>query len=108
MPYTRTLKNEYLKKVIILIRNTVRTKCTQPNKEELDADINVGELFETIEYDYPNFHLSMKCFLCTLTSDQLVLKEHEAAKWLTRDNLDSVAWLPADVTIIEKLKNLDF
>jgi len=50
----------------------------------------------------------MKCFLCTLTSDQLVLKEHEAAKWLTRDNLDSVAWLPADVTIIEKLKNLDF
>lgn len=77
-------------------------------KEELDADINVGELFETIEYDYPNFHLSMKCFLCTLTSDQLVLKEHEAAKWLTRDNLDSVAWLPADVTIIEKLKNLDF
>lgn len=77
-------------------------------KEELDADINVGELFDTIEYDYPNFHLSMKCFLCTLTSDQLVLKEHEAAKWLTRDNLDSVAWLPADVTIIEKLKNLDF
>ena len=77
-------------------------------REELDADINVGELFETIEYDYPNFHLSMKCFLCTLTSDQLVLKEHEAAKWLTRDNLDSVAWLPADVTIIEKLKNLDF
>lgn len=76
--------------------------------EEFDADINVGELFETIEYDYPNFHLSMKCFLCTLTSDQLVLKEHEAAKWLTRDNLDSVAWLPADVTIIEKLKNLDF
>lgn len=74
-------------------------------KEELDADINVGELFDTIEYDYPNFHLSMKCFLCTLTSDQLVLKEHEAAKWLTRDNLDSVAWLPADVTIIEKLKN---
>lgn len=108
MPYTRTLKNEYLKKVIILIRSTVITKCTQPNKEELDADINVGELFETIEYDYPNFHLSMKCFLCTLTSDQLVLKEHEAAKWLTRDNLDSVAWLPADVTIIEKLKNLDF
>ncbi len=77
-------------------------------REELDADINVGELFDTIEYDYPNFHLSMKCFLCTLTSDQLVLKEHEAAKWLTRDNLDSVAWLPADVTIIEKLKNLDF
>lgn len=77
-------------------------------KEELDADINVGELFDTIEYDYPKFHLSMKCFLCTLTSDQLVLKEHEAAKWLTRDNLDSVAWLPADVTIIEKLKNLDF
>ena len=77
-------------------------------REELDADINVGELFDTIEYDYPNFHFSMNCFLCTLTSDQLVLQEHEAAKWLTRDNLDSVAWLPADVTIIEKLKNLDF
>ena len=77
-------------------------------REELDAKIRVGELFDTIEYDYPNFHLSMKCFLCSLISDQLTLREHEAAKWLTKENLSSVEWLPADITIIEKLKNLNF
>ena len=55
-------------------------------REELDAKIRVGELFDTIEYDYPNFHLSMKCFLCSLISDQLTLREHEAAKWLTKEN----------------------
>ena len=76
--------------------------------EELDAKIRVGELFDTIEYDYPNFHLSMKCFLCSLISDQLTLREHEAAKWLTKENLSSVEWLPADITIIDKLKNLNF
>ena len=68
-------------------------------REELDARIRVGELFDTIEYDYPNFHLSMKCFLCSLISDQLTLREHEAAKWLTKENLSSVEWLPADITI---------
>ena len=77
-------------------------------REELDAKIRVGELFDTIEYDYPNFHLSMKCFLCSLISDQLTLREHEAAKWLTKENLSSVEWLPADITIIEKLKSLNF
>ena len=77
-------------------------------KEELDAKIRVGELFDTIEYDYPNFHLSMKCFLCSLISDQLTLREHEAAKWLTKENLSSVEWLPADITIIDKLKSLNF
>ena len=77
-------------------------------REELDAKIRVGELFDTIEYDYPNFHLSMKCFLCSLISDQLTLREHEAAKWLTKENLSSVEWLPADITIIDKLKGLNF
>ena len=76
-------------------------------REELDARIRVGELFDTIEYDYPNFHLSMKCFLCSLISDQLTLREHEAAKWLTKENLSSVEWLPADITIIDKLKSLN-
>ena len=77
-------------------------------REELDARIRVGELFDTIEYDYPNFHLSMKCFLCSLISDQLTLREHEAAKWLTKENLSSVEWLPADLTIIDKLKSFNF
>ena len=72
-------------------------------REELDTEIEVGELFDTVEYDYPTFHLTMHCFLCTVTSGKLVLKEHEAAKWLTRDTLDSVDWLPADKGLIEKL-----
>lgn len=73
-------------------------------REELDAEIEVGELFDTVEYDYPNFHLSMDCFLCKLKSQDLVLKEHEAAKWLTKATLDSVDWLPADLGLIEKLE----
>lgn len=73
-------------------------------REELDMDVHVGELFETVEYDYPNFHLTMHCFLCTLKSKNYVLKEHEAAKWLTREKLDTVAWLPADLGLIGKLK----
>ena len=75
-------------------------------KEELDTEIKVGDLIDTIEYDYPNFHLSMDCFLCEIVSGDLVLKEHEAAKWLTKDELDSVEWLPADITLIEKIKDL--
>lgn len=67
-------------------------------KEELDADIKVGELIDTIEYDYPTFHLSMDCFWCEVISGELVLKEAEAAKWLTKDTLDTVQWLPADIT----------
>lgn len=73
-------------------------------REELDTEIGVGSLVETVEYDYPNFHLTMHCFLCTIRSGELVLKEHEAAKWLTREELDSVDWLPADVKVVEKLK----
>ena len=73
-------------------------------KEELDTEIEVGTLLDTVEYDYPNFHLSMDCFICNIKSGNLVLKEHEAAKWLTKDTLDSVDWLPADLGLIEKLK----
>lgn len=73
-------------------------------KEELETEISVGELIDTIEYDYPTFHLSMDCFWAEIVSGDLVLKEHEAAKWLTRDELDSVEWLPADVTLIEKIR----
>lgn len=73
-------------------------------REELDTEISVGELIDTIEYDYPNFHLSMDCFWCEIVSGDLVLKEHEAAKWLTVDTLELVNWLPADVTILGKLK----
>ena len=72
--------------------------------EELDTEIEVGELFDTVEYDYPDFHLTMYCFFCTIISGDLVLKEHEAAKWLTKETLDSVDWLPADIDLIEKLK----
>lgn len=73
-------------------------------REELDTEIEVGELVETVEYDYPKFHLTMYCFLCTIRSGNLVLKEHEAARWLTGDELDSVDWLPADVKVVEKLR----
>lgn len=73
-------------------------------KEELDTEIVVGELIDTIEYDYPTFHLSMDCFWAEIVSGDLALKEHEAAKWLTKDELDSVEWLPADVTLIEKVR----
>lgn len=73
-------------------------------KEELDAEIIVGDLVETVEYDYPKFHLTMHCFLCELASDHIVLLEHEAAKWLSISELDSVDWLPADMGLISKLK----
>ncbi|MDE7197900.1 MAG: 8-oxo-dGTP diphosphatase MutT [Lachnospiraceae bacterium] len=73
-------------------------------REELDTEIEVGDLIETVEYDYPTFHLSMDCFFCTVKSGNLVLKEHEAARWLTKEELDSVEWLPADIGLIEKLK----
>lgn len=69
-------------------------------KEELDTEISVGELIDTIEYDYPTFHLSMDCFWADIVSGDLVLKEHEAAKWLKKDELDSVEWLPADIGLI--------
>lgn len=75
-------------------------------KEELETEITVGELIDTIEYDYPTFHLSMDCFWSEIVSGDLVLTEHEAAKWLTKDELDSVEWLPADITLIEKIQML--
>ena len=74
-------------------------------KEELDTEIEVKDFLETVEYDYPEFHLSMDCFFCTIKSGELVLKEHEAAKWLTVETLDSVDWLPADEEVIRKIKN---
>lgn len=73
-------------------------------REELETEILVGELIDTIEYDYPTFHLSMDCFWAEIVSGDLVLKEHAAAKWLTKEELDSVEWLPADVTLIDKIK----
>lgn len=72
--------------------------------EELETVISVGELIDTIEYDYPDFHLSMDCFWCKIVSGKLVLKEAEDARWLTKDMLDSVEWLPADVALIEKIR----
>ena len=73
-------------------------------REELDAEIEVGELLRTIDYDYPAFHLTMHCFKCKLSGSHVTLLEHEAAKWLAPKNLDSVKWLPADEDIIEELK----
>ena len=73
-------------------------------KEELDTTIIVGELIDTIEYDYPSFHLSMDCFFCTIAAGRLLLKEHEAARWLTKDELYSVDWLPADLSLIRKIE----
>ena len=73
-------------------------------KEELETEIAVGELIDTIEYDYPTFHLSMDCFWAKIVSGDLVLTEHEAAKWLSKDELDSVDWLPADITLIEEIR----
>lgn len=73
-------------------------------KEELDADISVGELIRTVDFDYPAFHLTLHCFWCTLSSDTLQLKEHEAARWLGPVELDSVQWLPADKEVLEDIK----
>ena len=71
--------------------------------EELDAEISVGNLLETVEWDYPDFHLTMHCYLCTLLSDSMHLNEHEAAAWLGRATLHSVKWLPADEGILDKI-----
>lgn len=73
-------------------------------REELDTEISVGEKITCVEYDYPKFHLSMDCFWAEIVSGDLVLKEHEAAKWLSREELDSLDWLPADLELIEKIK----
>lgn len=73
-------------------------------KEELDTEISVGELIDTVEYDYPAFHLSMDCFWTEVVAGSLQLIEAAEAKWLTKETLDSVKWLPADITLIEKIK----
>lgn len=74
--------------------------------EELDTEITIGELVDTVEYDYPNFHLSMDCFWCEVLSGNLILKEHEDARWLLKEQLDDVEWLPADITLVEKIKKV--
>ena len=72
--------------------------------EELDTEIKVGELIDTVEYDYPTFHLSMDCFWAEVKEGHLELKEAEAAKWLTKDQLDSIDWLPADILLIDQIR----
>lgn len=74
-------------------------------REELDTDIQVGPLLTTVEYDYPDFHLSMRCFWCRITDRTPVLREHEAARWLAAEDLESIAWLPADQTLIGQIQN---
>ena len=73
-------------------------------KEELNVTVSVDEFLCSVEYDYPEFHLSMDCFFCHLKEGEIVLLEHEAAKWLTIDNIDSVQWLPADIEVVDKIK----
>jgi len=85
---------------------TPRQALKREIEEELDTEINVGDYICTVEYDYPSFHLSMDCFFCEVVKGQLVLKEAEEAKWLTKDTIDSVEWLPADVMVVEKIKGL--
>ena len=75
-------------------------------QEELDAEIEVGGLLETVEWDYPDFHLTMHCFLCSLLSDSFHLNEHEAAAWLTPEDLHSVRWLPADEGLVYRISGL--
>ena len=78
-------------------------------REELSTEISVDEFLCTVEYDYPAFHLIMHCYLCSLLTEALHLNEHEAAKWLTKDELDSVKWLPADIKVVEAInKTNDF
>ena len=73
-------------------------------REELDTEISVGEKLIQVEYDYPDFHLSMGCYWCTVRSGCLTLKEHEAARWLQPEELDTVSWLPADHSIIRRIR----
>lgn len=75
-------------------------------REELHADVKVGDLFYTVEYDYPKFHLIMQCYLCEFVSDGYELTEHEDARWLGVDDIDSVKWLPSDIEVVEKLKDI--
>lgn len=75
-------------------------------KEELDTVIKVDSYLDTIEYDYPDFHLSMDCFVCSVVEGNLVLKEHEDSKWIKKEEIDTLNWLPADLVIIDKVKEM--
>ena len=75
-------------------------------REELELEIAVGEMLQTVEYDYPAFHLSMQCFLCRIADRTPVLKEHEAARWLGAEDLENVAWLPADRVLLDEIKTI--
>lgn len=75
-------------------------------REELAAEIDVGDLLETVEWDYPSFHLTMHCFLCTLLTDSLHLNEHQDSAWLTRETLRSVRWLPADEGVVARIEGM--
>lgn len=90
----------------IEVGETPEAALVREIKEELDTEIEVGALLDTVEYDYPQFHLSMECFICRIKAGELVLKEHEAAQWLTEDLLYSVDWLPADKGLIEKIRTI--
>ncbi len=83
---------------------TPREALKREIREELEACIKIGDLIETVEYDYPTFHLSMDCFWAQIETGKLVLKEAEAARWLGREELDTVQWLPADMKLVEKIK----
>ena len=85
---------------------SAREALVREIREELDVDIRVGRLLETVAYDYPEFHLTMHCFICELLSEEIVLKEHEDARWLKEEELDTVDWLPADVGVIGKIFEL--
>ena len=85
-------------------RQTPEQALAREIKEELNTEIQVGKLIDTIEYDYPKFHLSMDCFWCEIMQGGLELKEHEAARWLSKEDLYSVDWLPADVGVVERVK----
>ena len=86
-------------------RETPEEALKREIREELSTEISVDEFLCTVEYDYPAFHLTMHCYLCSLLTEALHLNEHEAAKWLMKDELESVKWLPADLVVIKALKN---
>lgn len=75
-------------------------------KEELELDINISEFLTTIDYDYPNFHLTMHCFICSICGGELHLNAHNDAKWVTLEELDNLKWVPADVLVVKKLKKI--
>ena len=91
-------------KIFATARETPQQALIREIIEELDTEIKVGELIDTVKYDYPTFHLSMDCFWAEVKAGHLELKEAEAAKWLTKNQLDSVTWLPADILLIDQIR----